>query len=92
MPHRRSQSSQKRREIQRQILREAFWDRERAEAVSLRSYPEAAVSQGEVLYTRQGFISPSIALDPYMEAYCWLQAMSPAKPERIKEQAVSPTP
>ena len=62
-------------------MQEAFWDRERMEAVSLTSYPEVAVSQGEVLYTGQGFISPSIALDPYIEAYCWLRAMEiSAKP------------
>jgi hypothetical protein len=81
MPHKRSRSSLERREARRRALREAFWDRERMEAVSLTSYPEVSVSQGEVLYTGRGFISPSIALDPYMEAYCWLRAMGlSAKP------------
>jgi len=75
MPHKRSRSSQERREARKRALRDAFWDRERMEAVSLASYPEATVSQGEVLYTGRGFISPSIALDPYIEAYCWLRAL-----------------
>ena len=53
------------------------------------AYPEAGVSRGEVLYTGRGFISPSIAQDPYLEAYCWLRATESTRLKRIEDKTPS---
>jgi len=64
MAHKRSYYACLRREARRQVLREAYWDRERGECVSLREMPPIRVVRGEVLYDVRGFVSPSISQDP----------------------------
>lgn len=77
MVHRRSEVARARREARRLVLREAYWDRKRGEAVSLREVKTIGVVGGEVLYDVRGVISPSVAEDPYLEGYLWLRGKVP---------------
>lgn len=63
MVNRRSDYAEHRREARRQVLREAYWDREKGECVSVREMKPIGVVRGEVLYDARGFVSPSIAPD-----------------------------
>lgn len=60
MVHRRSEFAARLREARRLVLREAYWDRERGESVSVREMKSIGVVRGEVLYDVRGFVSPSI--------------------------------
>ena len=43
------------------MLREAFWDREKAELVSLGRYPIFCVERGEVLFDQHRYVHPALA-------------------------------
>ena len=45
----------------RLMLREAFWDREKAELVSLGRYPIFGVERGEVLFDQHRYVHPALA-------------------------------
>ena len=44
----------------RRLLREAFWDKHRAELVAVHDYPFYGVMRGEVLFDRRGYVNPSL--------------------------------
>jgi hypothetical protein len=45
----------------RRMMRESFWDRERAELVSLGVYPLHNVDRGEVLFDHRGYVNPALS-------------------------------
>lgn len=71
--HRRSDYARLCREARRQVLREAYWDKDRGECVSRGEMRPLGVVRGEVLYDVRGFISPSISQNPTCESCLWLR-------------------
>lgn len=67
MVHRRSESAKIRREQRRLTIREAYWDRNKGEAVALRDAAIIHVVSGEVLYDVRGFVSPALEEKPRSE-------------------------
>ena len=47
----------------KRLLREAFWDRQRAELVAVDDYPLYGISKGEVLFDQKGYVNPSLMRD-----------------------------
>jgi len=50
-----------RRMERRRMLREGFWDREKAELVALGVYPLYNVGRGEVLFDQRGYVNPALS-------------------------------
>jgi len=43
------------------MLKEGYWDREKAELVALGVYPLYNVSNGEVLFDQRGYVNPALS-------------------------------
>jgi hypothetical protein len=50
-----------RRMERRRMLREGFWDPEKAELVALGIYPLYNVDPGEVLFDQRGYVNPALS-------------------------------
>ena len=48
----------------RRLIRESYWDREKAELIAVHDYPFCDVNQGEVLFDKRGYINPSLGRRP----------------------------